>query len=99
MHAGLKPFECRKCGKNFATKSSLDRHDTVRHQDATPFQCSQCGKAFKTKDNLKKHSKVHQDPKFSCEVNNFSSDKKVFLESCMFVHASKVKVFTETVHQ
>ena len=73
MHAGLRPYHCSKCDKSFATKSSLDRHDAVRHQDATPFTCTQCNKAFKTKDNLKKHAKVHQEPKYSCEVKISSS--------------------------
>ncbi|XP_053391194.1 zinc finger protein 676-like isoform X2 [Mercenaria mercenaria] len=92
MHAGLKPHECAKCEKSFATKSSLERHDAVRHQEATPFKCGQCGKAFKTKDNLKKHSKVHQEPKFSCEVCGKGWVEKCSLRKHMQVH-TKAKPF------
>jgi NAD-dependent SIR2 family protein deacetylase len=83
MHAGLRPFQCSKCDKSFATKSSLDRHDAVRHQEATPFHCTQCYKAFKTKDNLKKHVRVHQEPKFSCEVNETSQRVESYIHCIM----------------
>lgn len=59
-------LHCGQCGKGFATKQQLNKHETV-HTDERPFKCEVCDKWFKTLDNVKRHMYVHNDEKpFAC---------------------------------
>jgi len=43
------------CGRTFAHKRDLDRHETAVHRKEKPFQCQRCDDSFSRKDNLKRH--------------------------------------------
>ncbi|XP_041438727.1 zinc finger protein 391 isoform X1 [Xenopus laevis] len=59
-----KPYVCSKCGKGFAHKSTLVKHQSFHMGD---FTCSQCGKSFNWKSNLLVHERSHAGQKpFAC---------------------------------
>ncbi|XP_018105935.1 gastrula zinc finger protein XlCGF48.2-like isoform X4 [Xenopus laevis] len=59
-----KPYSCPKCGKGFADKLSVVKHQKL-HKG--PYSCSQCGKGFNSKSNLFVHERSHAGEKpFSC---------------------------------
>eukprot|EP00079_Xenopus_tropicalis_P013903 XP_002943482.1 PREDICTED: zinc finger protein 567-like [Xenopus tropicalis] len=59
-----KPYVCSKCGKGFAHKSTLIKHQSFHMGD---FTCSQCGKRFNWKSNLLVHERSHAGQKpFAC---------------------------------
>lgn len=58
VHHGIKPHECKICGKTFSKKSHLDRH-MFTHSDSKPFICSICGKGVTTRQQLKRHEVTH----------------------------------------
>uniref|UniRef100_A0A6I8RRJ6 Zinc finger protein 343 n=1 Tax=Xenopus tropicalis TaxID=8364 RepID=A0A6I8RRJ6_XENTR len=59
-----KPYVCSKCGKGFAHKSTLIKHQSFHMGD---FTCSQCGKRFNWKSNLLVHERSHAGQKpFTC---------------------------------
>lgn len=52
--AAPKPFRCR-CGRGFAKKEHLKRHDLLVHKDVRRFACNACNLRFGTKQNLSVH--------------------------------------------
>ena len=62
-------YACSTCGKMFAHKHSLQRHQTT-HSDERKFKCNICPdeRCFKTKDQLSRHMKFHYEPSHQCEV-------------------------------
>nr|CAI5855698.1 unnamed protein product [Callosobruchus analis] len=63
-HTGLKQFQCQHCGKQFCTRSGLEKH-VVQHSDkpriatVKNFLCMVCGKGFTASPSLKVHMRRH----------------------------------------
>ncbi|XP_055712363.1 zinc finger protein OZF-like isoform X2 [Phlebotomus papatasi] len=66
-HAGIKPYKCQDCGKDFVRKDALRIH-RMTHTGEKPFECQICSKSFRTKAQMKAHITTHTgDRNFSCK--------------------------------
>lgn len=66
-HDGLKPFECKICGKDFAKWNNLKTHHIQKHTDnkiSLPCDHPGCDQAFATRQGLKRHRLRTHDPNF-----------------------------------
>ncbi|XP_058465300.1 zinc finger protein 184-like [Malaya genurostris] len=66
-HDGLKPFECKLCGKDFAKWNNLKSHHIQKHTDnkiAIPCEHQGCGQTFATRQGLKRHRLRAHDPNY-----------------------------------
>ena len=58
---------CSVCGKNFETKTALDKH-MYCHTKKNAFCCEECGQAFPFKSRLVQHQITHTiEPLFKCK--------------------------------
>lgn len=86
-----RPFECKECGKRWATKGSLKEHMII-HSDDRPFKCSHCSKLFKNQQRLKIHEDTHTDTAYICPLCGLQLNTKRTLTMHMVVH-SEVKKY------
>ncbi|KAG7476122.1 zinc finger Xfin-like [Solea senegalensis] len=75
QHLNNKPFQCGTCGKTFALRRYLRRHE-LRHQtvvmqsDENCLKCTQCDSKFDTPRELSLHAKLHTET----EVGQYRCD-------------------------
>ncbi|KAK6326785.1 hypothetical protein J4Q44_G00024300 [Coregonus suidteri] len=63
-----RPYLCSVCGRGFARRETLRRHDRV-HTGEKPHRCSTCGKYFREAFHLTKHHTVHSGEKnYKCSL-------------------------------
>ncbi|XP_035713917.1 zinc finger protein 708 isoform X1 [Folsomia candida] len=53
------PYVCKICGKTFACKQFLLKHEEV-HAIILSYECPTCGKKFKATNNLRQHVLTHE---------------------------------------
>lgn len=75
MHEGIKPFECRLCGKSFTQKGNLKKHNIVQHSSQSvterkKFKCSICDRSYTERYNLMVNFKFNIDCLFyeNCKI-------------------------------
>jgi DNA-directed RNA polymerase subunit RPC12/RpoP len=63
---GERPYQCKHCGKTFATTISLKTH-TFIHTGEKPHRCPHCPKTFATSSKLGRHIVTHSEQRpFAC---------------------------------
>lgn len=64
LHAGVKPYKCKHCGKSYPRKDSCSRHQLLCRLGVP---CNVCGTNFKSKGTLSDHVRaVHSEERFNC---------------------------------
>ncbi|XP_077107324.1 uncharacterized protein LOC143765007 isoform X1 [Ranitomeya variabilis] len=88
-HLTVHQHQCSECGKWFAHKANLERHEKI-HRDERPYPCSECGKCFTQKSDLIKHQRIHTGEKpFSCSECGKCFTKKSVLVKHQRIHTGE----------
>nr|CAD7262298.1 unnamed protein product [Timema shepardi]CAD7572521.1 unnamed protein product [Timema californicum] len=62
VHAGLRPFSCPICGKDFTTRWNLQLHRwTHASRSSKPFKCTLCKSAFIRRSDYVSHINSHRN--------------------------------------
>lgn len=93
VKSAVKIFLCDVCGKEYDSKTALQRHNLFLHNKRIPFFCEFCGFPTYHQDSLKEHLiKDHSDVTFNCtECGDLFSEKFNF-DTHMATHTEK-KIF------
>ncbi|KAI5646393.1 zinc-finger associated domain (zf-AD) domain-containing protein [Phthorimaea operculella] len=84
---GRSVVKCVECGKQFANRGVLRRHDRNVHKRLTPHTCTCCGKKFAQKEVLRRHVLVHQEKRpYQCDKCPKSFTQRSALESHARLH-------------
>ncbi|XP_040292124.1 zinc finger protein 565-like isoform X4 [Bufo bufo] len=84
-----KPFSCSTCGKCFALKAILFRHQKI-HSSERPLTCEECGKSFPYKSSLLEHQRFHTGQKpYSCAECGKSFTRKRVLVEHQLIHTGE----------
>lgn len=85
LHAGEKPYKCKLCPVEYATKYRLTEHESNKHDIQPPtFNCDNCNTTFATDALLAKHlqSYVHMYLNHSKNYRNVELDGYVKCKIC-----------------
>ena len=68
----LETFKCLICGAKYASRSHLNRHSGMVHENKLEFECQSCDAKFSDKYNFNRHVKtVHaEELNHECAVKN-----------------------------
>ncbi|XP_074113660.1 uncharacterized protein LOC141536811 [Cotesia typhae] len=87
---GEKVFECKECGKIFASKSSQQIHGRV-HSGERPYGCNFCNRAFADGGTLRKHERIHTGEKpYVCLICTRAFNQRVVLRDHIKSHHTNV---------
>ena len=78
-----KPHSCGLCGKNFSTKSCLERHRKT-HSDEKHHACGTCNKVFTRIDHLRSHRKRNH-----CRLCDRCFSRNIYLIKHQRIHNGK----------
>lgn len=82
----VRSYPCERCGKRFAFKSELGRHQPV-HTGEKPYRCSQCGKTFAWRSSVTRHMRIHSGWRpFGCGVCSKRFARKEHMDTHMRTH-------------
>ena len=91
------PFPCDICGKEFATRSWMNRHREI-HSDIKPHECHICNKTFRRKNHLKEHLARHNNERpHKCTECGRGFVKKRELERHMEIHIEENHINAQSV--
>jgi len=80
-------FNCKVCGKNFASATIVKRHISTVHEQNKPFICDKCPKCFGLKVQLRKHREtIHENKTYPC----FQCDKEFKSKQTLTIHIKTV---------
>lgn len=85
-HNGIRTIPCRRegCSKLFLDATVRNNHEMACGKDVPVTICSVCGATFRWLASLQTHMKIHEEPKFSCDV----CDKKFHSNSRLKKHSA-----------
>ncbi|VEN42218.1 unnamed protein product [Callosobruchus maculatus] len=87
----IKQFPCEVCGNKFTQKRNLQTH-MKRHSDLkTKYTCPICGVELSYRETYLKHVRLHEGPRFVCDICNKSYKRKdILLEHKRMVHEGQM---------
>ncbi|KAG8443398.1 hypothetical protein GDO86_011987 [Hymenochirus boettgeri] len=92
-NAGVAPFFCIECGRDYNSDSHFLRHHLV-HSEEKPYTCKECGKSFSQRSHLHRHQIIHTGEKpFKCVECGRSFNVQSNLLSHQKIHTGE-KPFT-----
>ncbi|CAD7079290.1 unnamed protein product [Hermetia illucens] len=94
-------FQCMKCDKSFAMKTTLKNHLISKHQDIKVFSCELCPRKFALATYLKSHMAVHKRQRmkaFKCDQCPKSFVTRNAAKHHMLVHVQDPNVFFQCDH-
>ncbi|CAG5073250.1 Similar to Znf271: Zinc finger protein 271 (Mus musculus) [Cotesia congregata] len=87
---GEKIFECKECGKIFASRSSQQIHARV-HSGERPYGCNFCDRAFADGGTLRKHERIHTGEKpYVCLICMRAFNQRVVLRDHVKSHHTNI---------
>lgn len=87
---GEKVFDCKECGKIFASRSSQQIHARV-HSGERPYGCNFCDRAFADGGTLRKHERIHTGEKpYVCLICTRAFNQRVVLRDHIKSHHTNV---------
>ncbi|XP_055631145.1 zinc finger protein 112-like [Toxorhynchites rutilus septentrionalis] len=107
-HDGLKPFDCKLCGKEFAKWNNLKTHHIQKHTEnkiSLPCDHPGCNQVFATRQGLKRHRLRTHDPNyvtpeqtlFVCDTCGKTFSTNGALKKHKYTHAPNEMPFVCTI--
>ncbi|XP_030752773.1 zinc finger protein 888-like [Sitophilus oryzae] len=86
MHQGIKPYNCRYCGRAFTGKDTMKKHERI-HTGEKPYSCEYCGRCFRQPGPFAVHLRIHTGErpyvcKFCKKGFITNQSKKVHMNNC-----------------